>query len=117
MNGVIFRGNSPSFLRADEPAVHHAACEPGAAGLHPADRPGEGILSQRNAEIRNNLCWRVEVIEEPHHTRTEHVTAAGAQRGLVSGEPEEVIALVMREARSEERRVGKECRSRWSPYH
>ena len=24
---------------------------------------------------------------------------------------------VAREARSEERRVGKECRSRWSPYH
>ena len=23
----------------------------------------------------------------------------------------------MAEARSEERRVGKECRSRWSPYH
>ena len=22
-----------------------------------------------------------------------------------------------RESRSEERRVGKECRSRWSPYH
>src|SRR2546426_12825765 len=25
--------------------------------------------------------------------------------------------LEMRELRSEERRVGKECRSRWSPYH
>ena len=25
--------------------------------------------------------------------------------------------VVMNEARSEERRVGKECRSRWSPYH
>src|SRR3712207_7485972 len=25
--------------------------------------------------------------------------------------------LSMRERRSEERRVGKECRSRWSPYH
>src|SRR5256885_15644349 len=25
--------------------------------------------------------------------------------------------LALREARSEERRVGKECRSRWSPYH
>ena len=25
--------------------------------------------------------------------------------------------LVRRDARSEERRVGKECRSRWSPYH
>src|SRR5258708_37550807 len=27
------------------------------------------------------------------------------------------IAAVMPIARSEERRVGKECRSRWSPYH
>ena len=26
-------------------------------------------------------------------------------------------ALVLRAVRSEERRVGKECRSRWSPYH
>src|SRR5258707_13260501 len=25
--------------------------------------------------------------------------------------------LILRRARSEERRVGKECRSRWSPYH
>src|SRR2546426_11501316 len=25
--------------------------------------------------------------------------------------------LALREIRSEERRVGKECRSRWSPYH
>ena len=25
--------------------------------------------------------------------------------------------LLTREMRSEERRVGKECRSRWSPYH
>src|SRR3989449_2511264 len=33
---------------------------------------------------------------------------------------EEFLRLVpdsLREARSEERRVGKECRSRWSPYH
>src|SRR2546427_11846564 len=27
------------------------------------------------------------------------------------------VARVIREQRSEERRVGKECRSRWSPYH
>src|SRR2546426_12022831 len=27
------------------------------------------------------------------------------------------FAAVIREHRSEERRVGKECRSRWSPYH
>src|SRR5256885_911447 len=29
----------------------------------------------------------------------------------------EVAARFAREGRSEERRVGKECRSRWSPYH
>ena len=28
-----------------------------------------------------------------------------------------LAAASSREARSEERRVGKECRSRWSPYH
>src|SRR2546429_4956197 len=27
------------------------------------------------------------------------------------------MTLARREPRSEERRVGKECRSRWSPYH
>ena len=27
------------------------------------------------------------------------------------------MALITLESRSEERRVGKECRSRWSPYH
>ena len=30
--------------------------------------------------------------------------------------PHEVLVAVM-DDRSEERRVGKECRSRWSPYH
>ena len=27
------------------------------------------------------------------------------------------VGAILEEARSEERRVGKECRSRWSPYH
>ena len=31
--------------------------------------------------------------------------------------PLEVKAIADGDARSEERRVGKECRSRWSPYH
>ena len=28
-----------------------------------------------------------------------------------------ISTFVRKQARSEERRVGKECRSRWSPYH
>src|SRR5256885_3939864 len=31
--------------------------------------------------------------------------------------PNERLELLPRVGRSEERRVGKECRSRWSPYH
>ena len=34
---------------------------------------------------------------------------------LWANEPEVVESIA--ERRSEERRVGKECRSRWSPYH
>src|SRR4029453_18107999 len=40
--------------------------------------------------------------------------------GLPGGEPEPTrlyVAPQFRLSRSEERRVGKECRSRWSPYH
>src|SRR2546425_7823316 len=42
--------------------------------------------------------------------------ATGATRWLVQQEAgvREAVAVF---ARSEERRVGKECRSRWSPYH
>ena len=32
-------------------------------------------------------------------------------------EVENLTPIELREMRSEERRVGKECRSRWSPYH
>src|SRR2546429_3097400 len=47
---------------------------------------------------------------------TAVLAVAGGEPQLkraVRGEPRELGVLV----RSEERRVGKECRSRWSPYH
>src|SRR3712207_6412180 len=37
--------------------------------------------------------------------------------GITADQIEAVTAAEQRELRSEERRVGKECRSRWSPYH
>src|SRR5690606_41175749 len=36
---------------------------------------------------------------------------------IQSGHSESIAAVAERESRSEERRVGKECRSRGSPYH
>ena len=38
---------------------------------------------------------------------------------ILNGDPKEYLKNVSgsRTLRSEERRVGKECRSRWSPYH
>ena len=44
-------------------------------------------------------------------TPAERLVEEAAERGFV--EEKELEAF----ARSEERRVGKECRSRWSPYH
>ena len=37
--------------------------------------------------------------------------------GIVGENAISVVQLLQADLRSEERRVGKECRSRWSPYH
>src|SRR6266404_8435001 len=42
---------------------------------------------------------------------------AGKRRGAVDGLGEREGEGLLPRPRSEERRVGKECRSRWSPYH
>src|SRR2546430_4374890 len=51
----------------------------------------------------------------------QHVENSVGLRGRVEDAPvlnqKHGASLGARDARSEERRVGKECRSRWSPYH
>ena len=53
--------------------------------------------------------------------RTENWSIPGAWLGEESGLPDignnVYIHAAITMGRSEERRVGKECRSRWSPYH
>ena len=66
---------------------------------------------------------------EPYYTAAERMYKVHGERGTDPTEPhasgpyphkavshEPAIAEIV-DARSEERRVGKECRSRWSPYH
>ena len=47
------------------------------------------------------------------------IEMAGADKvAIISAESGlSTITSLVKESRSEERRVGKECRSRWSPYH
>ena len=49
----------------------------------------------------------------------EFVQNRGYEKYLTNKYPDKKIAIIscMDTRRSEERRVGKECRSRWSPYH
>src|SRR3712207_7083972 len=51
----------------------------------------------------------------------DEIDAIGKRRGsgYTGGhqEQEQTLNQILTEMRSEERRVGKECRSRWSPYH
>src|SRR2546426_7467653 len=65
--------------------------------------------------LGNEILWRITLI-------AIGVTAASAwaigARGLFSAPMARRITIAAAAAfRSEERRVGKECRSRWSPYH
>src|SRR2546429_9766667 len=56
-----------------------------------------------------------------HLTLTQQFTILGVavltSKGASGVQGAAFIALVATMMRSEERRVGKECRSRWSPYH
>src|ERR1043166_2325174 len=53
----------------------------------------------------------------PHRRGAETWPDRTTVRGFVAEADARVIETLKSRDRSEERRVGKECRSRWSPYH
>src|SRR2546429_3827552 len=68
------------------------------------------------ARIRERLARDVR-----HHVRSVETTWSSASTNSVllerANPPGAMSEVFLAEYRSEERRVGKECRSRWSPYH
>ena len=61
------------------------------------------------------LITAYHVLTAAHCRHTEYVLVGQSLRGLPrQHDNKKKVELCMR---SEERRVGKECRSRWSPYH
>src|SRR2546425_13271556 len=93
---------------------------------HAADRRAheDRLIGQRlNGELR----WERLDHAGQERADTGHDVEGGRGAGLQNGDERAAAAIpadhvrLRREAvahvRSEERRVGKECRSRWSPYH
>src|SRR3989441_10312210 len=70
----------------------------------------EGARSEEakiRSEIQSLRRVRRQLVEDLRSTLESYYRMMAADFGEDAGEPK----------RSEERRVGKECRSRWSPYH
>src|SRR3989442_15917576 len=93
--------------------TQHAAVQSVAVGGNPAsaaERAFAGLSDEqmrvRPREDLNSLAWLMW-----HIARAEDIMVGA----LIAGR-EQVCDDAWRK-RSEERRVGKECRSRWSPYH
>src|SRR5256885_3423290 len=71
---------------------------------------GRGIPLQRMRAFQDEGHTGVLIVGD-YTTRIGDPSGRSAERPILSDEE------IERNARSEERRVGKECRSRWSPYH
>src|SRR3712207_6047887 len=117
---IIPNAFDPRLISRVPVAVARAAVDSGVARKPPGDMtryarelagrldPTANALELINERVRSNP--RKVVFAEGEEEKV--IRAALAFRNSGYGTP----VLVGRE-RSEERRVGKECRSRWSPYH
>ena len=83
--------------------VNQAASSSTKLSVHSAQlgaTPGSGTLTIAAAPATGSIVWHV--VQVTGHNTAAPVVQTPAATGA---------------SRSEERRVGKECRSRWSPYH
>src|SRR3712207_9512498 len=86
-----------------------------------------GVSAERNLPLKwtaaENVAWKLAMPDRSGSTpivwgeRIFLNVAEGDKLGLWCVDRTKGTVLWKRELRSEERRVGKECRSRWSPYH
>src|SRR2546430_15625900 len=57
------------------------------------------------------------IVHDPQSFRTSEYLSEYIGHGEAPLGPKAMAVVAPAQLRSEERRVGKECRSRWSPYH
>src|SRR6266508_570873 len=102
-------------VRDPEHAWTHLAREPGEplvahGGWHRG--PRQEVYGRTLTMSGQGQSDRPVVPTKSSNNAGQPATEGMEGRGLAKGNPSQQNAL-----RSEERRVGKECRSRWSPYH
>src|SRR3712207_3200602 len=125
LDGVSERG--AALLVRGEPGIGKSTLL--AAGSQRAEAAGMRVLRTTGVQTEAQLPFArlhqlvFPVLEHAEHLPAAHRTALLAAFGMVEAEVTDwfFVALALLEllsdVRSEERRVGKECRSRWSPYH
>ena len=78
----------------------------------PSKPPVLSTPYEESTGVRRQSVFQAAANDTAPHARSNSTTANDMNKDLGNTEELEVVQL-----RSEERRVGKECRSRWSPYH
>src|SRR5260221_649663 len=78
-----------------------------------SEKVGGGVIANKRRHTTSLCDWSSDVCSSDLSKMTQmYLVLAGVPAGILTFT---FIANVP--LRSEERRVGKECRSRWSPYH
>src|SRR3712207_9576472 len=106
---VLIRVHASTVSAAD----HRARSREVPRGLALLAATGIGLLRPKRPVLGMDAAGTVEAFGA-NVTRFAPGDEAIAMLGADFGGPAEYARI---RARSEERRVGKECRSRWSPYH
>src|SRR5256885_16306677 len=87
-------------------------------GLAGGSGPAQAQTRRREVVVNGR---RVKTIDVHAHCSVPEAMALMGRKvqppTLLMSQPAERIRAMDEQGRSEERRVGKECRSRWSPYH
>src|SRR3712207_9163752 len=90
------------------------------AGMRADDPPEEWLVKAWDGDVLVDLIFSPSglPIDDDVIARGEEMSVLSMEMGVMAIEDVLVTKLMsIDEHRSEERRVGKECRSRWSPYH